>query len=122
MKPPFFYARVAAALTLILHPLAMADALTPPVTAPSQSDFGGAGLLQMPSARMNKEGEFSVNYFDTDEYRRYSLSLQLFPWLETTIRYADVRTRLYSQNADFSGDQTLKDKGIDAKFRLLKER
>ena len=122
MKPPFFYARVAAALTLILHPLAMADALTPQVAAPSQSDLGGAGLLQMPSARMNKEGEFSVNYFDTDEYRRYSLSLQLFPWLETTIRYADVRNRLYSNNPDFSGDQTLKDKGIDAKFRLLKER
>lgn len=123
MKAPFFYARAAAALTLILHPVAMADtSLTPFVPTPSQSDFGGTGLLQMPSARMNKEGEFSLNYFDTDEYRRYSLSLQLFPWLETTIRYADVRTRLYSPNPNFSGTQTLKDKGIDAKVRLLKER
>ncbi|NLJ92827.1 MAG: YjbH domain-containing protein, partial [Aeromonadales bacterium] len=98
-----------------------AEPLTPFVPAPTQSDFGGVGLLQMPTARMNKEGEFSFNYFDTDQYRRYSMSLQLFPWLETTIRYVDIRNRLYSNVPDFSGDQTLKDKGIDAKVRLLKE-
>ena len=28
---------------------------------PSQSDFGGVGLLQMPSARMARGGEFSFN-------------------------------------------------------------
>ncbi|MBO1518823.1 YjbH domain-containing protein [Oceanisphaera pacifica] len=122
MKPIFHYAALATAINLVLHSTAYAEqALTPFATQPSQSDFGGVGLIQMPSARMNKEGEFSVNYFDTDQYRRYSLSLQLFPWLESTVRYVDVRTRKYSDNPDFSGDQTLKDKGIDAKVRLLKE-
>ncbi|MGO2089985.1 MAG: YjbH domain-containing protein, partial [Oceanisphaera sp.] len=123
MKPIFHYAALATAISLALSPSAIAEpaTLTPFVTQPSQSDFGGVGLIQMPSARMNKEGEFSINYFDTDQYRRYSLSLQLFPWLETTVRYVDVRTRTYSDNPNFSGDQTLKDKGIDAKFRLLKE-
>ena len=122
MKQPFYVSALAAAMAGALHLPALAEPLTPFVPMPSQSDFGGTGLMQMPSARMNKEGEFSLNYFDTDEYRRYSLSLQLFPWLETTIRYVDVRTRLYSSNSDFSGEQTLKDKGIDAKVRLLKER
>ncbi|MGO1794011.1 MAG: YjbH domain-containing protein, partial [Oceanisphaera sp.] len=127
MKPIFHYAALATAISLALSPAAVAEqpALTPFVTQPSQSDFGGVGLIQMPSARMNKEGEFSINYFDTDQYRRYSLSLQLFPWLETTVRYVDVRTRAYSGefgvSNSFSGDQTYKDKGIDAKFRLLKE-
>ncbi|WP_417615583.1 YjbH domain-containing protein [Oceanisphaera sp.] len=119
---PLNCAALAAAVALILHAPARADELTPFVPMPSQSDFGGTGLMQMPSARMNKEGEFSINYFDTDQYRRYSLSLQLFPWLEATVRYVDVRTVLYSNRPEFSGDQTLKDKGIDAKFRLLKER
>ena len=32
-----------------------------------------------------------------------------------------MRTRLYSDDPDFSGDQTYKDKGIDVKFRLLQE-
>lgn len=88
---------------------------------PSQSDFGGVGLMQMPTARMAKEGEFSANYFDNDQYRRWSISVQPFDWFEATLRYTDVRTQLYSQNEDFSGDQTYKDKGIDFKFRLMRE-
>lgn len=60
----------------------------------SQSDFGGTGLLQTPTARMAEVGEFSLNYRDNEEYRRYSVSLQLFDWLETTVRYTDIRTAL----------------------------
>ncbi|GAA3907864.1 MULTISPECIES: YjbH domain-containing protein [Gibbsiella] len=93
----------------------------PEPLGPSQSDFGGAGLLQMPSARMAKEGEFSFNYRDNDQYRFYSVSIQPLPWLETTIRYTDVRTRQYSSNTSFSGDQTYKDKSFDVKLRLWEE-
>jgi hypothetical protein len=88
---------------------------------PSQSDFGGAGLLQVPSGRMSKEGEFNVNFRNNDQYRFYSVSVQAFPWLEATIRYTDVRTQKYSPYEDFSGDQTYKDKGIDLKLRLWEE-
>lgn len=87
----------------------------------SQQDFGGVGLMQMPTARMARVGEFSANYMDNEQYRRWSVSLQPFDWLETTLRYTDVRTRLYSPDPDFSGDQTYKDKGIDLKFRLWQE-
>lgn len=87
----------------------------------SQSIHGGVGLLQVPSARMMPEGSIAMNYSDNQEYRFWSVSIQLFPWLETTVRYTDVRTQLYSDSPSFSGDQTLKDKGIDAKFRLLQE-
>lgn len=88
---------------------------------PSQADFGGVGLMQTPTARMAREGEFSANYMDDEEYRRWSISVQAFEWLETTIRYTDVRTRLYSQYPEFSGDQTYKDKGIDLKLQLWQE-
>ncbi len=87
----------------------------------SQSDFGGVGLLQMPTARMADNGEFSGNYRDNDQYRRWSVSLQPFDWLETTLRYTDTRTILYSSDPDFSGNQTQKDKGIDVKARLWRE-
>lgn len=87
----------------------------------SQSDFGGVGLLQMPTARMAENGEFSANYRDNEQYRRWSLSVQPFDWLETTLRYTDTRTRLYSGDSNFSGDQTQKDKGIDLKARLWQE-
>lgn len=117
---PLAYTLVAGSLLLALH----AQANNGPYPAPtlySQSDFGGVGLLQMPSARMHDDGEFSLNGFFNDDYRRYSLSLQLFPWLETTIRYSDIRSQLYSNHPGFSGGQTLKDKGVDAKFRLWQE-
>ena len=99
-----------------------AEVLTyPDPLGSSQSDFGGTGLLQMPNARIAPEGEFSVNYRDNDQYRFYSTSVALFPWLEGTIRYTDVRTRKYSQWEDFSGDQSYKDKSFDFKLRLWEE-
>ncbi|WP_252732133.1 YjbH domain-containing protein [Paraglaciecola arctica] len=82
---------------------------------------GGTGLIQTPTSRMLAEGDLRVSYTDNDEYRYFSATLQLFPWFQSTVRYTDVRNRLYSQFPGFSGDQTLKDKGIDAKFRLLEE-
>ena len=87
----------------------------------SQMAHGGVGLIQTPTARMANEGSMFVNYTDNDEYRFWSVSIQLYDWLESTVRYTDVRTRLYSDSPGFSGDQTLKDKGIDVKVRLLEE-
>ncbi len=115
--------RARAALALSIAVLAAGSARADNDPLPndqSQSDFGGVGLLQMPSARMAREGELSLNLIDNDEYRRYSVSLQALPWLETTIRYTDTRTRDYGPES-FSGDQTHKDKGFDAKVRLLQE-
>ena len=82
---------------------------------------GGTGLIQTPTSRMLSDGDFRVSYTDNDQYRFWSATIQLFPWMQSTVRYTDVRTRLYSSSLSFSGDQTLKDKGIDVKFRLLKE-
>ncbi|AXU96788.1 hypothetical protein CI789_17145 [Erwinia persicina] len=93
----------------------------PDPIGPSQSDFGGVGLMQVPTARMAKEGEFSLNYRYNDQYHFYSSSVQLFPWLEATIRYTDVKTREYSAVSSFSGDQTYKDKAFDLKLRLWEE-
>ncbi|WP_337841037.1 YjbH domain-containing protein [Rheinheimera sp.] len=87
----------------------------------SQMAQGGTGLIQMPTARHSTEGDFYLNYSDSQEYRFWSASLQLYPWLETTIRYTDVRTQLYSEDPSFSGNQTYKDKGIDVKLRLWQE-
>lgn len=89
--------------------------------ATSQMAHGGVGLIQTPTARMAPAGDMAINYTDNEEYRFWSVSLQLFDWMESTVRYTDVRTRLYSNSPGFSGDQTLKDKGIDVKFRLWQE-
>ena len=61
----------------------------------TQNDFGGAGLLQTPTARMAPEGAISFNANRTEPYSRYSISAQPLPWLEGTIRYIAVTNRDY---------------------------
>lgn len=116
MKKKYLYSLMAMAVAAACH----AETYVPPDNT-TQSDFGGVGLLQTPTARMAREGAFSFNYHDNDQYRFYSGSIQLFPWLETTLRYTDVRTRKYSNVEAFSGNQTYKDKSFDMKLRLWEE-
>jgi hypothetical protein len=97
------------------------EAWNPSPMGSSLMVHGGTGLIQTPTSRMLAEGDLRVSYTDNDQYRFWSVTLQLYPWLQSTVRYTDLRTRLYSPFPGFSGNQTLKDKGIDVKFRLLEE-
>lgn len=112
-----------SALSLALLPLlhVSADEFSYPTLLPSQSDFGGVGLLQMPTGRMAPEGEFNFATNYNDDYQHFSASVQLFPWFETTIRYTQVQDLLYSDDPNFSGNTKYTDKGIDFKVRLLEE-
>ncbi|PME25697.1 hypothetical protein BCV39_02700 [Vibrio sp. 10N.286.55.E10] len=94
----------------------------------SQMNFGGVGLMQMPTGRMAPEGEFNFSASFNNEYYFYNVSLQVMPWLETTIRYTQVQDLLYSGGTDqdcsqnsFSGCTKYTDKGIDFKLRLIEE-
>lgn len=88
-----------------------------PVTA---SDWGSAGLLQTPTARMNEAGEASLGLSVTSPYTRYNVMLQPLDWLEFGFRYTDISSQRYGPAA-LSGTQSYKDKSIDFKVRLLKE-
>lgn len=107
--------------TFFMLSLALPSAVAKDWASLSQANHGGVGLIQTPTARMQNNGHFSFNYNDNDDYRFWSASIQMFPWLETTVRYTDVRNVRYSPFPGFSGDQSLKDKGIDLKLRLWQE-
>lgn len=87
---------------------------TPPRFS-SYSDFGGVGLLQLPTARMAPDGEFAVTSGVVTPYVRTAVTLQALPWLESVLRYTSVN------NIPWTDTQSYKDKGIDVKFRLLEE-
>jgi len=112
-----------SALFLALLPLLQvtADEFSYPTLLVSQSDFGGVGLMQMPTGRMAPEGEFNFSTSYNDEYQHFTASVQLFPWFETTVRYTQVQDLLYSNDPSFSGNTKYTDKGIDFKVRLLEE-
>ncbi|MCD9086651.1 YjbH domain-containing protein [Stenotrophomonas sp. SY1] len=88
---------------------------------PNASDWGGTGLLQTPSSRMDGEGSLSLTASHTSPYSRYTVVMQPMPWLEGSFRYVSVANRRYGSHA-LSGDQSYKDKSIDLKLRLLRER
>lgn len=98
-----------------------ANELKPTTLRPSQSDFGGVGLMQMPAGRMAPEGEFNFGLTFNEDYQHYFTSIQLFPWLESTIRYTRVPDVRYSSSEAYSGSNDYTDKGIDVKLRLLEE-
>ena len=87
----------------------------------SHTDLGGVGLLQIPTARHAPDGNFNVNFSHVSPYNRTSISAQVLPWLEGTVRYTAITNRKYSQNEEFSGDQSYKDRGFDIKVRLKEE-
>lgn len=84
----------------------------------SNSDWGVTGLLQTPTARMQKQGHASVHVAHVDPYTQYNLTLQPFDWLETAMRYTNINGVSYGA---VSPDQDYKDKSLDVKLRLLNE-
>lgn len=108
------------AILCLLLSLEAAAQIDPMPKFDSYSDMGGVGLMQMPSARFAPEGEFAFSHARTYPYFRNALSMQPVPWFEGVLRYTTIRDVLYGP-ANFSGDQTLKDKGIDFKLRLIEE-
>ncbi|WP_372078311.1 YjbH domain-containing protein [Vibrio sp. 10N.222.51.C12] len=120
--PSLLALAISSALTgSMLSSAVFADPFEPATLTPSQSDFGGVGLMQMPTGRMAREGEFSINGDWNSQYHKYNISMQVMPWLETTVRYTLVQDLFYSSDPSFSGDTKYTDKGIDFKIRLWQE-
>ena len=86
----------------------------------TSSNYGNTGLLEMPSARFMEEGtvKFGISASYPNEYT--FLTTSPFSWLEAGYRYTEQKTRKYGPYV-YSGNQTLKDKGFDIKFRVLEE-
>lgn len=88
--------------------------------AANQAAAGGVGLLQNPTARFAADGSLTAGLATSSPYNHLYLSLQLLPWLETTLRYTEDEQRLFGPEF-FSGDQTAKDRGLDFKLLLFEE-
>jgi hypothetical protein len=97
------------------------DYIYPNHESNSYSNYGGVGLIQMPSARMQPEGSLAFSWADFEPYLRGSIVAYPFSWFEASYQYTDINNALYSNSPDFSGDQTYKDKSFDAKILLLRE-
>ena len=75
----------------------------------------------MPNSRFLSEGSLGFVWSRNEPYMRGGIVAYPFNWFEIIYKYTDINDELYSNVKAFSGGQSLKDKGFDVKFRLLKE-
>lgn len=78
--------------------------------------YGSPGLMDMPDARMLRDGTFAttVGYFGG--IGRYTLTFQAFPWMSASFRYNSIN------DLNQFGFSTYYDRSFDVRFRLLRER
>jgi len=81
---------------------------------PAYNFAGQTGLLDMPTARFQADGEMSATVSSMHAIDRYSLGFQALPWLETTFRYSRIDRLL-------SGGRDLYDRSLGVKIRLSQE-
>ncbi|WP_227526104.1 YjbH domain-containing protein [Psychrobacter sp. FDAARGOS_221] len=82
------------------------------------SDWGITGLLQTPTARMQKAGSMTAHVSHVDPYTQYNIVLQPFDRIETAVRYTNIDGVSYGP---VSPNQDLKDKSLDIKLKVLNE-
>jgi len=97
------------------------DDYLPVEPGPTSTNFGETGLLEMPTARFMPEGTLKLGINSFYPYEVTSLGASPFSWMEAVFRYTEIKNQKYGP-VSYSGNQTLKDKGFDVKFRLIKER
>ena len=64
------------------------------------SDFGGLGLIKIPTARMAGDGELRATISREDVADIYNITYQATPWLEATFRYSIFNPRNFSYSSD----------------------
>ncbi len=85
------------------------------------NNYGSLGLIQMPNARFHKEGTLALSWSHNEPYINGSVIAYPFSWMEASYFYTDINNALYSNNPNFSGKQSYKDKGFDLKLKVLQE-
>ncbi|MBS9780506.1 MAG: YjbH domain-containing protein, partial [Moraxellaceae bacterium] len=93
---------------------------TRPDMGSSYSDWGIVGLMQTPTARMQKAGEVALTVAKNDPYSLYTMTMQPTDNLEVGFRFTDIADRAYGA-ADDDGDKSLKDKSLSVKLKVLDE-
>ena len=80
------------------------------------ADFGGAGLLDLPNARMRPDGVLTLGTSQQDTEDIYSVTYQAFPWLEGTFRYV-----IQNPGGKLGSREANRDRSFEVKALLLEE-
>lgn len=107
------FGKAAAIAALGMTTVLAGGAGAEPTTGFSFNTFGLPGLIDMPSAEVRPDGEFSTTVALRDGDMRGSFSFQILPSLTGTLRF--------SRSDELGGTDTLKDRGFDLHWQILSE-
>lgn len=82
------------------------------------SDYGTTGLIDIPTARSGKDGEFAVNMAYQDRTKSVAVTYQGLDWLEATFRYTGINGAARTASTGF----VYYDRNYEVKARLWRER
>jgi hypothetical protein len=107
------FSRILAGLLAGGLPILCLPAATA-VAEPGYTLYGTTGLIDMPSAEMQPDGQINWTHSQFANTQRTSLGFQLLPWVEGAVHYSTID--------DFRSDgDDQSDRSFDLKFRLFEE-
>lgn len=78
-------------------------------------NWGGTGLMEIPTARVLDDGELRLGFSHAYPYNWYGLAMGIFPGLEASGRVTELR------NVEGEFFDNRKDRSLDFKYQLLEE-
>jgi len=82
------------------------------------ANWGGTGLMEIPTARVLEDGVIRFGYAQANPFRWYTGAMGLFPGLEFSGRYTDITNIPSGLGSGFGSN---KDKAFDLKYQILPE-
>jgi len=111
----FRIVRLCTLILLLMLPAAMAFSGDRPFN--NAANWGGTGLLEIPTARILEDGIVRLGYAEARPYRWFTGAMGVFPGLEVSGRFTEI-TNIES---NLPGYGAVKDKAFDLKYQLLPE-
>jgi hypothetical protein len=81
------------------------------------ANWGGTGLMEVPTARVLDDGVIRLSIAQALPYRWYTGAMGIFPGVEFSGRL----TELTNVPVDFPGQSTFRDKAFDLKYQIIPE-
>ncbi len=100
----------------------VASAQEQPRPRPSLNLYGTTGLIDMPSAEAQPDGQISLSYSQFGDFSRRNFTFQILPRVSGTLRYSTIKN--WGQNNDegvYDPEYSLYDRSFDVSFLLLRE-
>ena len=92
------------------------------VPRPSLNLYGTTGLIDMPSAEAQPDGQISLSYSQFGDFSRRNFTFQVLPRLSGTLRYSTIKN--WGQRDDdgvYDPEYDLYDRSFDFQLQLLDE-